>query len=151
MHILNPRFFAFPLVLFFSSFLSLLILKTRQWQQQTVFQVSLLKIRYLPSGWNGTALLIRDWNGCRNVLWMCKETGLLRGVLLIKGYPPTSLSSSSRHTPSISFSTLSCQVLLRFGALDSLTNTFFHFIFVRYCSRSFETDSIPNLWQTPQK
>lgn len=62
-----------------------------------------------------------------DILWMCKETAVLRGVLLIKGFPPTSLSSSSGHVfflPSFLFPPRSCQVLLRFDEGDSLTNTF---------------------------
>lgn len=52
------------------------------------------------SGWNGTALLIWEWNVCRDILWMCKETRVLRGALLIKGCSPTLLSSSSWHISS---------------------------------------------------
>lgn len=108
----------------------------------------LLKMQFSPSGWNDNVLLIGEWNVCRDILWMYKETRVLQGALLIKGYSPTSLSSSSWHTP-ISFSALSCQVLLRFGASDLLTNTFFRprFIFVVFCRTNFETDSRPNLWQ----
>lgn len=106
-------------------------------QEQSVFQICLLsflpflKIQYLPPGWNGTALLIRDWNVCRDILWMCKKTGELWGVLLIKAYPPSLaflvFMTHPHHPPFFSFSlffALSCQVLLRFGALGALMNTF---------------------------
>lgn len=83
-------------------------------QEQSVFQICLLsflpflKIQYLPPGWNGTALLIRDWNVCRDILWMCKKTGELWGVLLIKAYPPSLaflvFMTHPHHPPFFSFS-----------------------------------------------
>lgn len=88
MYILNRKLCASRFV-FLCAFFSLLLR-----QEQSVFQICLLsflpflKIQYLPPGWNGTALLIRDWNVCRDILWMCKKTGELWGVLLIKAYPP---------------------------------------------------------------
>lgn len=99
-HILNHKLFAAYFALFFFFLLSLYSSdENRGFRVCLLLLFSFLKIQYLPPGWNGTALLIRDWNVCRDILWMCKETGELWGVLLIKAYPPPSPSSSSWHIP----------------------------------------------------
>lgn len=82
--ILNLKF----CVLFYLSSLTVLTKKKKKSKKSFSGQSFFLKMRSTSSGRNGTVSLIRDWNVCRHILWMCKDTVVLRGVLLIKGYSP---------------------------------------------------------------
>lgn len=148
MYILNRKLCASRFV-FLCAFFSLLLR-----QEQSVFQIFLLsflpflKIQYLPPGWNGTALLIRDWNVCRDILWMCKKTGELWGVLLIKAYPPSLaflvFMTHPHHPPFFSFFCSFLSSSFEVWCVRRFNEHFFpppHFIFELYRSRNFETDS----------
>ena len=115
-------------------------------------------MRSTSSGRNGTVSLIRDWNVCRYILWMCKDTGVLRGVLLIKGYPPPQPCSPHLHDtspqPPFSFSALSCcQVLLRHVRLVNETPPTPFPILYLFCTETptLKSDSRPIFVQSSLK